>query len=260
MESQKTIPSLSHFSNSPATYFVESPVFVITGAGKGIGRSIAEGLIARKSEFKSPRLLLTSRTQADLDELSSLCQKADIEHQVLALELSQFPQACIAAAVNSWKRIDAVIHSAGVGRFGDFLDLTEEDLRFTVETNIMGTTLLLQAAYRQMKQQRSGDIVCITSVAAETAFEQSAMYCLSKYAQKGLLEVMRLYARQDSIRILEAQPGATYTPMWGPDLDAEMISKMMTAENVARPILDALLLPQQISVEKITMRPIQGDF
>ena len=113
--------------------------------------------------------------------------------------------------------------------------------------------------YAQMKKQKSGHIVFITSVAADKPFKESAIYCMSKYAQKGLLDVMRIYGYEDQIKITEVKPGAVATPMWG-DVPAEMKAKMMPPADIARSILDAILLPSSSSVEEITLRPLQGDF
>jgi sepiapterin reductase len=81
---------------------------------------------------------------------------------------------------------------------------------------------------------------------------------MSKFAQKGLIEVMRLYGRKDGIRILDVKPGATLTPMWGEVTD-EMKCRMMSAEDIAAPIVEALSLPARASVEEIVIRPLQGD-
>jgi sepiapterin reductase len=103
-----------------------------------------------------------------------------------------------------------------------------------------------------------GQIQVVTSIAAEQPFAQSSTYCLSKYAQRGLLDVMRLYGRQDGIRILEVRPGAAYTPMWG-EVDPAQVARMMTAEDVAEPMIDALALSSRAALEVITIRPLQGD-
>jgi sepiapterin reductase len=150
-----------------------------------------------------------------------------------------------------------------VGRFKDFLEQTPEDLEFTIKINVTATFLLLQRAYAVMRAQSPregmrGQIQVVTSIAAEQPFPQSSTYCLSKYAQRGLLEVMKLYGRQDGIRILEVKPGAVYTPMWG-QLPAEQVEKMMIAEDVAQPMVDALYVSARASLEGLTIRPLHGD-
>ncbi len=238
-------------------------VILITGAGKGIGEAVVLEMIERKAQFPGLKLFLTSRTLADLEKLKAKAMEAQIDCHFLAQDMSTDPLASVNACVERFGRIDALIHSAGVGRFGDFLELTPDDLKFVIQNNIEATFLLLQAAYRQMKTQKSsgrlrGQIQCITSVAAEKPFPQSSIYCMSKFAQRGLLEVMRHFAHGDQIRILEVQPGATFTPMWGV-VPVEMKAKMMAASDIAKPMVDALLMSDQASIEVLTIRPLQGD-
>ncbi|MBC8044331.1 MAG: SDR family oxidoreductase, partial [Rhizobacter sp.] len=145
-----------------------------------------------------------------------------------------------------------------VGRFKDILELTPEDFDFTMQTNLKGTFFLTQKVLAEMISRQSGHIMFITSVAAETAFEQSAMYCMSKFAQKGLVEVLRLYGRKHGIRITNVMPGAVYTPMWG-EQDAAMQSKMMRPEDIAEAVVNAYLQPARTSVEEIVLRPTGGD-
>ena len=240
------------------------PVVLVTGAGKGIGRAVAETLSARtRSAGRSVRILLAARTASDLDALSSRLTGGGVECGVAACDLAEQPLRPLEACLERFGRVDALIHCAGVGRFKDFLEQTPEDLEFTVRTNITATFLLLQRTYGAMRAQAPrdglrGQIQVVTSIAAAQPFPQSSSYCLSKYAQRGLLDVMRLYGRQDGIRILEVRPGATYTPIWG-EMPPEQIERMMTAEDIAEPMIDALWSSSRAALELITVRPLHGD-
>jgi len=211
-----------------------------------------------------PKIVLTARTEKDLTALQLQASKEGLACEILPMDLSLDPTLPIRFAVEKFKRLDQVIHCAGVGRFGHFLDLTKEDLQFTMQTNVEASFLLMQAAYSQMRNQTAsgsnhkGDLLWVTSVAAEKPFEQSAIYCMSKYAQRGLIEVLRLYGRKDGIRIIDVKPGATVTPMWG-SVSAEMESKMMKPEDVAQSIFDALMIHPRTTIEEILIRPIAGD-
>ena len=239
-------------------------VVLVTGAGKGIGRAVAEGLAARARESGSAvKLMLAARTQADLDALAAQLRGGPVECAVEAGDLAEAPLRPLEACLARFGRVDALVHCAGVGRFKDFLEQTPEDLEFTLKTNVTATFLLLQKAYAAMKAQAPrdgmrGQIQVVTSVAAEQPFAQSSTYCLSKYAQRGLLDVMRLYGRQDGIRILEVRPGAAYTPMWG-EMPPDQVARMMTAGDVAQPMVDALALSSRAALEVITLRPLNGD-
>jgi sepiapterin reductase len=249
---------------------MNSPVILITGAGKGIGKSVAEAVFQRKKQLGMPRLVLTSRTESELSLLQQQAQKEGLKCEILPMDLSHDPSRPVLLAVEKFGRLDQVIHGAGVGRFGDFLELTQDDLQYTMKTNVEATFLFMQAAYSQMKSQPvldsekysklnyKGDLLWITSVAAEKPFEQSSIYCMSKFAQRGLIEVLRLYGRKDGIRIIDVKPGATVTPMWGA-LSSETESRMMKPEDVAQVIVDTLMIHPRASVEEILIRPIAGD-
>lgn len=239
---------------------MKNPTILITGAGKGIGRAIAEGFIREASASYRPQLVLTSRTASDLEPLGAAAQEARLSALLIARDLasSGAPQSIVQQAIQTFGSIDVLINNAGVGRFGAFLEATEEDIDFVLETNLKATFLLTQAVYREMSSKRSGHIVFVTSVAAEKAFEQSAIYCMSKFGQRGLVEVLRLYGYQEGIRITNIEPGAVYTPMWGPAAE-QFKERMLRPEDVASLVVAAVRLPDRASVEEIVLRPISGD-
>jgi sepiapterin reductase len=248
---------------------MESPEFLkkftvlVTGAGKGLGRAVVEEFLERKDTFPELQIALSARTPGDLEGLADQLRSRGADVLLIPGDLTLDPVGPIHSVCNRWGRLDALIHCAGVGRFGDFGSYTADDLRFVMNTNIEATFLLLQEAFNRMRQQEihgglRGQIQVITSVAAERPFEHSAVYCMSKYAQRGLLEVMRLPAYRDLIRILEVRSGAAFTPMWG-SVDPGMRARMMDARDVARPMMDALMSHPAASIELLTIRPIRGD-
>jgi sepiapterin reductase len=235
-------------------------VILITGAGKGIGRAIALDFAKRTSATFSPKLFITSRTLSELLSLKKECESFGAACHVLEAELSKTDEvnriydSCIAR----FGKVDCLINNAGVGRFKNILDLTEEDYDFTMNTNLKGTFFLTQRTFRDMQARQSGHIFFVTSTAAEKAFAQSGLYCMSKFGQKGLVEVLRLYGRECNVRITNVMPGPVYTPMWG-EARHDFAPKMMMPEDIAAPIVDAFLLPSRTSIEEIVLRPVTGD-
>jgi sepiapterin reductase len=239
-------------------------VILVTGAGKGIGRAFVEQFLALEPEkIRGTRLYLISRTESDLLPLKALAETKHIVTELCALDLCSDPTFPVKDCTQKFGRIDILVHSAGVGRFGGLERLTEEDLDFTLDTNVRATFLLLQKGYLQMKSQPlknglRGQIQVITSVAAEIPFEQSAIYCMTKYAQRGLIDVLRIHARKDSIRVLEVRPGATHTPMWG-ELEPKTKLRMMEGADIALPMIESLTLSSRATLECLTLRPLGGD-
>ncbi|MDP8305651.1 MAG: SDR family oxidoreductase [Candidatus Chlorobium antarcticum] len=235
---------------------------VITGAGKGIGRAIALDFSRAASADPSfePVLVLLSRTGSDLESLAAECASRGVQTECIVADITEIGalQALVEDIVGRHGTIDCLINNAGVGRFGPFTELTEEDYQYTMDINLKGTFFLTQKVFPIMESNRSGHIFFITSVAAEKAYPSSALYSMSKYAQKGLVEAMRLYAVKCGVRITNVMPGAAVTPMWG-ELDKVTKNLMMMPEDISGPIVQAYLLPQRTSVEEIVLRPVGGD-
>jgi sepiapterin reductase len=237
-------------------------IILITGAGKGIGKAIAlefAKAIRHHPDFE-PLLVLTSRTESDLEKISLECRAEGALTDTIVADLSDMDdiRRLSAHIVTYHGTIDCLVNNAGVGRFGAFADMTEEDFDHTMNTNLKGTFFLTQALFAIMERKRSGHVFFITSVAAVKAFRHSSIYCMSKFGQRGLVETIRLYARRCNVKITDVMPGAVLTPMWGEVNDA-MQSLMMTPEDIASPVVQAYLQPSGTTVEEIVLRPTGGD-
>ncbi len=237
-------------------------IIMITGAGKGIGRAIALDFAkaAGHGNNVEAHLVLASRTQSDLESIASECKSYGASTDIFPMDISDSASISrlVAETLRLHGTIDCLVNNAGVGRFKPLSELTEEDLDYTMATNVKGTFLLTQKVFAVMEANRSGHIFFITSIAAETAFPSSAIYSMSKFAQKGLVEAVRLYAKGCNVRVTNVMPGAVYTPMWG-EVPETMKAVMMMAEDISGPIVNAYLLPERTSVEELVFRPVSGD-
>ncbi len=237
-------------------------VIIITGAGKGIGKAIALEF-ARAAGLQrgfEPVLILASRTISDLESVATECRSYGATADIFQVDIANISQieSLVNTTIERYGTIDCLINNAGVGRFKPLAEMTEEDFDYTMSTNLKGTFFLTQRVFAIMEKKRSGHIFFITSIAAEMAFKSSSIYCMSKFAQKGLVEVMRLHAKTCNVRITHVMPGAVCTPMWGEVTDA-MKSVMMRPEDIAIPVVSAYFMPQRTSVEELVLRPICGD-
>jgi sepiapterin reductase len=237
-------------------------VIIITGAGKGIGRAIALDFAkaAGKQREFDPVLILVARTLSDLKSVAVECQSYGAATDIFQVDIADTGQIdhLVSTTVERYGSIDCLVNNAGVGRFKTLAELTEEDFDYTMSVNLKGTFFLTQKVFTVMEEKRSGHIFFITSIAAETAFKSSSIYCMSKFGQKGLVEVMRLYAKTCNVRITNVMPGAVYTPMWG-DVPDTMKSVMMQPEDISAPIVNAYFMPQRTSAEELVFRPVCGD-
>ncbi|WP_294347131.1 SDR family oxidoreductase [Prosthecochloris sp.] len=237
-------------------------IILLTGAGKGIGKAIALDFSLKSQHNPSfnPTLILCSRTYSDVAKLAEKCRALGAQAVPIEADITNLDNIdhLVEQTLQEFDSIDCLINNAGVGRFKDLKEMTEDDFDYTMSVNMKGTFFLTQKIFSVMEEKRSGHIFFITSIAAEMAFKSSSVYSMSKFGQKGLVEALRLYGRDCNVKITNVMPGAVYTPMWG-EVAEELKPLMMMPEDIAGPVVDAYLQPSRTSVEEIVLRPVGGD-
>ena len=156
-----------------------------------------------------------------------------------------------------YRRLDIVINNAGVAH----ASLTVDKLPFPVwkdvfATNVDGMFLVTQAALAMIP--RGGTIVNNLSIAANRVFAGSAAYNSSKHAALGLTNTLREELRPKGIRVIGLMPGATDTDIWKTLWPKAPRNKMMSADTVARIVVDAIVLPANATVETLEILPTIG--
>jgi len=227
---------------------------LITGANCGIGLAIARAL-AREG----CNLIITGRDERALVKARSELEKLNV--QVLA-------QSCDVRSPDSVdylfalvrrlrKPLDILINNAGIGHPNRTVgELPYPIWMEVIDTNLNGLFLMTQAALAVMK--RGGTIVNNLSIAAERVFPGSAAYNASKHGALGFTNTLREELRPKGIRVIALMPGATDTAIWDTLWPKALRRKMMSAETVARTVVDALRLPENTTVEKIVVMPSSG--
>ncbi len=244
---------------SPRDPALSGRLALITGANRGIGLAIARAL-ARKG----CNLVITARDQRALAKARSELEKLQLRKS----NLHVLAQSCDVRSPDSvdylfalvrglHKPLDILINNAGIGH----PNLTVSDLGYptwmeVIDTNLNGLFLITQAALAVMK--RGSTIVNNLSIAAERVFRGSAAYNASKHGALGFTNTLRKELRPKGIRVIALMPGATDTAIWDTLWPQAPRRKMMSAETVARTVVDALLLPENTTVEKIVVMPSNG--
>jgi NAD(P)-dependent dehydrogenase (short-subunit alcohol dehydrogenase family) len=232
---------------------------LITGANRGIGLAIARAL-AREG----CNLVITGRDERALAKAGRELEKL----QPARLHLHVLAQSCdvrspdsvdyLFALVRGLRRpLDILINNAGIGH----PNLTVGELPYptwieVIDTNLSGLFLMTQAALAVM--ERGSTIVNNLSIAAERVFPGSAAYNASKHGALGFTDTLREELRPKGIRVIALMPGATDTALWNTLWPEAPRRKMMSAETVARAVVDALLLPENTTVEKVVVMPSSG--
>ena len=191
----------------------EAKNIVVTGAGSGVGRSVAIALLKR-----GHRIVLTGRRAEPLAETAKLAGVAASQTAVVTGDVTNPAdvEALFAQAVQFFGRLDVLFNNAGIfGPQVPFEDLKVEDWNSVVSTNLTGAFLAAQGAFRIMKQQtpQGGRIINNGSISASVPRPNSAPYTSTKHAMTGLTKTLSLDGRKYNIACGQIDIGNAQTEL-----------------------------------------------
>jgi NAD(P)-dependent dehydrogenase (short-subunit alcohol dehydrogenase family) len=185
-----------------------SKVWFITGTSKGFGRVWAEAALAR-----GDRVAATARNIESLAPLTARYGK-----QVAAISLDVTNKANVEAAIAEthaqFGRLDVVINNAGYGLFGAIEEVSEDEARAQIETNLFGALWVTQAALPIMRAQGSGHIIQVSSIGGVNAFPTIGLYHASKWGLEGFSQALAAEVAGFGIKVTIVEPGG-YATDWG---------------------------------------------
>jgi 3-oxoacyl-[acyl-carrier protein] reductase len=185
-------------------------VAIVTGASRGIGRSIAIALAAQGAKVvasaRSVEALekLTAEIKADGGEALAVVGDVAVEEDAKNL---------VEQAVATYGRVDILINNAGITRDGLLLRMKSEDWDAVLDTNLKGAFLCIRAAAKFMSKQRSGRIINISSVVGEMGNAGQANYCASKAGLLGLTKSVARELSRRNVTVNAITPGFIATDM-----------------------------------------------
>jgi NAD(P)-dependent dehydrogenase (short-subunit alcohol dehydrogenase family) len=185
-------------------------VWFITGTSKGFGRIWAEAALER-----GDRVAATARDAATLGPLVDAYGES-----VLALELDVTDKPAVDAAVaqahERFGRLDVVVNNAGYGLFGTIEEVTEEEARAQIETNVFGALWVTKAALPILRAQRSGHIIQVSSIGGVNAFPGVGLYNASKWALEGFSTALAAEVADFGVHVTLVEPTGYATDWGGP--------------------------------------------
>jgi NAD(P)-dependent dehydrogenase (short-subunit alcohol dehydrogenase family) len=185
-----------------------SKVWFITGSSRGLGRSLAEAVLAH-----GDLLVATARNP---EQLGNLVSKYGERIRAVALDVTNPEQArtAIASAIDAFGRLDVVVNNAGYANVASIEDASEEDWRAQIETNLWGVINVTRAALPILRKQRSGHVVQVSSIGGRTGSAGLGPYQTAKWAVEGFSEVLSREVAPLGIKVTLIEPGSFRTD-WG---------------------------------------------
>ena len=180
------------------------PSVLVTGAGRGIGRSIAEHLANQGWD-----VIAGVRTQLDADAITAANPQRISAVLLDVTDDAQLDQ--LEATLPA--RLDAVVNNAGVVVAGPMEAVTTADWRKQLDVNVIGQLAVTRAVLPRLRRSR-GRVVFISSVNGQLAFPMMGAYCASKFALEAAAEALRMELRPWGISVVVVEPAQTDTDMW----------------------------------------------
>jgi NAD(P)-dependent dehydrogenase (short-subunit alcohol dehydrogenase family) len=227
---------------------------LVTGANRGIGLAIARALARQGCD-----LVITGRDERALAKAARELHKLGAQVVAQACDVRNPDSVDYLFALVRGLRtpLDILINNAGIGHANKTVgELPYPTWCEVIDTNLTGLFLVTQAALAVMK--RGGTIVNNLSIAAERVFPGSAAYNASKHGALGFTDTLREELRPRGIRVIGLMPGATDTAIWETLWPKAPRRMMMSPETVAETVVNALLLPENSTAEKIVLMPSGG--
>jgi len=234
-----------------------APVAVVTGAGSGLGRVMSHALLA-----EGFRVALLGRTPRSLEETAAAAPGSVL---VLPADVSSASdvEAAFTSVADAWGRVDLLVNNAGVfGPSGDIDEVSVDDWRRTVETNLLGSFLCARLAFATMKKQtpQGGRILNIGSVSAQAPRPGSSAYTVTKHAITGLTKSLSLDGRRYGIACGQIDIGNAETAMTRDSMqaarqadDSVRAEPLFDPEHVGRLVRYIATLPLDVNAQFVTL-------
>jgi NAD(P)-dependent dehydrogenase (short-subunit alcohol dehydrogenase family) len=226
--------------------FLDGKVAVVTGGNRGIGRGIVEALA-----MDGAMVFLTARKA---DAATRAANEIGRGARGIACDVrSQESVESLFRDVQAAGGVDILVNNAGIGIFAPVADLSPDDWRAVIETNLNGVFYCCHAAIPLMRKRGGGYIFNISSLAGRNAFPSAAAYNASKFGLNGFSEALMQEVRYDGIRVSYLMPGSVATE-FGRGSEAKANWALQPAD-VAAIVLDLLRSPTHALYSRVEMRP-----
>ncbi|MBK6749101.1 MAG: SDR family oxidoreductase [Acidobacteria bacterium] len=229
----------------------DAKVALVTGGPKGIGYAIAESLV-----IAGASVLICGRNKTEIrNAVADLSKHGRAAGEVCDVRSEDQVRQMIEECERTLGGIDILVNNAGMGVFGKTVeDLSGDEFRQTLETNLFGVFYACHHAIPRMKHRGGGYIINISSLAGQNAHPKMAAYNASKFGLNGFSEALMQEIRQDNIKVSYICPGSVNT-YFGNDTPSDEKAWQLQPEDIARVVMDLLAMNPRALPSKVEIRP-----
>ena len=186
-----------------------SQVWLITGSSRGLGRALAEAVLAA-----GHKLVAAARNSA---QLADLVRRYGEQVRAVALDVTDERAAgdAIRTAIEAFGRLDVLVNNAGYGDVGSIEDTSLADFRAQIETNLFGVIIVTKAAIPVMREQAAGHIMQFSSIGGRVGPPGRAAYAAAKWGVEGFSEVLAKEVGPLGVKVTIIEPGGFRTDFAG---------------------------------------------
>lgn len=229
---------------------LNNKVAYITGGTKGIGYGIAKSLLEQ-----GMRVAISSRTLRAAEEAARSLSSDSSKVLALQSEVSSMAseQAAVKSIINKFGQLDVVIANAGVGYFNSIEDVTEEEWKKTIDTNLTGVFNTVKSSLDALKQSK-GYIITMASLAGTNFFENGSAYNASKFGLVGFTQAIMLDLRKHGIKVTTIMPGSVATH-FNDHTPTEADAWKIQPEDIGEMVVGLLKMHPRTLPSKVEVRP-----
>jgi NADP-dependent 3-hydroxy acid dehydrogenase YdfG len=242
---------------------LDGKVAVITGASSGIGEATAEALAA-----EGAAVVVAARREDRLNDLVDRIEGDGGKVLPVACDVTDEQQAhaLIQRAKDELGSVDILVNNAGVMQLSKIEKGLSDEWRAMFDVNVMGLLYATDAAVQVMKEQGSGYVVNISSVAGRKTRPGVGVYSGTKFAVNAISEALRQELIEDNVRVTMIEPGAVETELPNHITDEEakegidalyQLDDILQAEDIANAIVYCVTQPARVSINELLIRPTQ---
>ncbi|HYH85754.1 MAG TPA: SDR family oxidoreductase [Pyrinomonadaceae bacterium] len=225
---------------------------IVTGGTRGIGRAIAEAFV-REGMNVCVGARSIEEVERAVRELDGV-EDGSVTGAACDVRVQEEVEALVAHAVEELGGVDVLVNNAGVGLFKTVEEMSPEEFRTVLETNLFGVFYCCHAAIPEMKKRGGGYIINVSSLAGANPHPRMAAYNASKFGLNGFSEALMQEVRHDGIKVSYVMPGSVNTEFGGDTVSDEK-SWQLQPEDIARVVSDLLRHDERSLPSRVEIRP-----